>query len=410
MLTRQQRKKTMNQGLKNLHPYPFERLTKLFDGTNVPKNKSAISLAIGEPKHPTPDFILDALKSNAGDVAYYPTTKGSAELRKSIADWLCQRFNLPASSINIDKNILPVNGTREALFAIAQTIIGEQSETPIVILPNPFYQIYEGAAILAGAEPYYLNCTEENNFIPDFSSVPIKIWQRCQLIYLCSPGNPSGAIVNQHHVKQLLELAEKYDFVIASDECYSEIYQNEAEPPIGLLECANNLGNSEYKRCLVFHSLSKRSNVPGLRSGFVTGDSELIASFLRYRTYHGSAMSSQVQKASIAAWNDEAHVKENRDKYREKFTKVCDILSPVLSVTPPPASFYLWPELADSDTDFASKLYTSENIKVLPGSFLSRDVDDTNPGKNRIRIALVAEVEECLEAANRIKEFIENNY
>jgi len=240
--------------------------------------------------------------------------------------------------------------------------------------------------------------------------VPENIWQRCQLIYLCSPGNPSGTVVNQEQVKQLLELAEKYDFVIASDECYSEIYQNEERPPIGLLECANNLGNSEYKRCLVFHSLSKRSNVPGLRSGFVAGDSELIASFLSYRTYHGSAMALHTQKASIAAWNDETHVKQNRDKYREKFTKVCDILSSVLSVTPPPASFYLWPELPASDTDFARKLYTSENIKVLPGSFLSRDINDINPGKNRIRMALVAEVEECVEAANRIKQFIESNY
>lgn len=400
----------MNNELKNLHAYPFERLTKLFAGANPAADKSAISLAIGEPKHPTPDFILDALKSNAGDIAYYPTTKGSPELRGSIATWLCQRFNLDSSTIDPDKNILPVTGTREALFAIAQTLIGEQSETPVVVLPNPFYQIYEGAALLAGAEPYYLNCTEDNNFIPDFSSVPENIWQRCQLIYLCSPGNPSGAVVNQEQVKQLLELAEKYDFVIASDECYSEIYRNEEEPPIGLLECANNLGNSEYKRCLVFHSLSKRSNVPGLRSGFVAGDSELIASFLRYRTYHGCAMPLHVQKASIAAWNDEAHVKENRDKYREKFTTVCDILSPVLSVTPPPASFYLWPELPDSDTDFARNLYTSENIKVLPGSFLSRNINDVNPGTNRIRIALVAEVKECIEAATRIKEFIKNNY
>jgi N-succinyldiaminopimelate aminotransferase len=395
----------MNSGLKNLHAYPFERLTALLEGV-TPAEKDFISLAIGEPKHPTPEFILDALKSNAGDIAYYPTTRGSEELRVSIASWLCQRFNLDSSSIHADKNVLPVTGTREALFAIAQTIIGEQSETPVVILPNPFYQIYEGAALLAGAEPYYLNCTAENNFIPDFSSVPENIWQRCQLIYLCSPGNPSGAVVKQEHVKQLLELAEKYDFVIASDECYSEIYQDEEEPPIGLLECAKKLGNSEYKRCLVFHSLSKRSSVPGLRSGFVAGDSDLIASFLKYRTYHGCAMPLHVQKASIAAWNDEEHVKENRDKYREKFSRFCEILSPVLDLTPPSASFYLWPKLPESDTDFARKLYTSENIKVLPGSFLSRDINDINPGKNRIRIALVAEVEECVEAANRMKQFI----
>ena len=408
MLTEQQRKNTMNTGLKNLHAYPFERLTTLLEGA-TPADKSAISLAIGEPKHPTPDFILKALQSNLGDIAVYPTTKGLSELRSSIANWLCQRFNLDSSTMNAEKNILPVTGTREALFAIAQTVIGDQAETPIVILPNPFYQIYEGAALLAGAEPYYLNCTEENNFIPDFSSVPENIWQRCQLIYLCSPGNPTGAVVDLETVKELIALAEKYDFVIASDECYSEIYQNEEEPPIGLLECANKSGNNEYKRCLVFHSLSKRSNVPGLRSGFVAGDSELIASFLRYRTYHGCAMPLHVQKASIVAWNDETHVKENRDKYREKFSRFCEILSPALDLTPPAASFYLWPKLPDSDTDFARKLYTSENIKVLPGSYLSRDIDGINPGKNRIRIALVAEIEECVEAANRIKKFIEDN-
>jgi N-succinyldiaminopimelate aminotransferase len=395
----------MNPGLKNLHAYPFERFAKLLEGVTA-ADKSAISLAIGEPKHPTPDFILDALKSNLSDIAVYPTTKGIPELRSSIATWLSQRFNLPQHSIDADKNVLPVTGTREALFAIAQTIIGEQSRDPIVILPNPFYQIYEGAALLAGAEPYYLKCTEENNFIPNFSSVSENIWQRCQLIYLCSPGNPTGAVVTQEDVKQLLELAEKYDFVIASDECYSEIYLNEEEPPIGLLECASQLGNSEYKRCLVFHSLSKRSNVPGLRSGFVAGDSELIANFLKYRTYHGCAMPLHVQKASTAAWSDEMHVKENRDKYREKFRRFCEILSPVLEMTPPSASFYLWPKLPESDTVFARELYTSENIKVLPGSFLSRDVNDINPGSNRIRIALVAEVEECVEAANRIKEFI----
>jgi len=399
----------MNPGLKNLHAYPFEKYTKLLEG-KAAANKSPISLAIGEPKHPTPDFILDALTTNANDIAHYPTTKGTEELRSAIANWLCHRFNLPQASIDADKHVLPVTGTREALFAIAQTVIGEQTETPVVILPNPFYQIYEGAALLAGAEPYYLNCTEENNFIPDFSSVPETIWQRCQLVYLCSPGNPSGAIVNQVHVKQLLELAEKYDFIIASDECYSEIYPNEDQAPVGLLECANQLGNSEYKRCLVFHSLSKRSNVPGLRSGFVAGDSELIASFLRYRTYHGCSMPLHVQKASIAAWSDETHVRENRDKYRNKFRRFCEILNPVLEIKPPAASFYLWPKLPDLDTNFASKLYTSENIKVLPGSFLSRNINDINPGENRIRIALVAEVEECEEAANRMKEFIENNY
>ncbi len=400
----------MNSGLENLHAYPFERLSKLLNGTTVDPDKSAISLAIGEPKHPTPDFILDALRSNLGDVAIYPTTRGSLELRKAIADWLCQRFNLPQTSVNPEKHILPVSGTREALFAIAQAIINTDSLTPVVVLPNPFYQIYEGAALLARAEPYYLNCTEDNNFIPDLSSVPEDIWKRCQLIYLCSPGNPTGAVVDLESVKELMALAEKYDFVIASDECYSEIYQDEDQAPTGLLEYANQLGNTEFKRCLVFHSLSKRSNVPGLRSGFVAGDGELIESFLRYRTYHGSAMPLHTQKASIAAWGDEKHVKHNRAQYREKFTRVCEILKPVLEVTAPPASFYLWPELPGSDTDFARNLYTSENVKVLPGSYLSRDIGGINPGRNRARIALVAAVEECTDAANRIKQFIQNSF
>jgi N-succinyldiaminopimelate aminotransferase len=400
----------MNSGLENLHAYPFERLTKLLEGTTADPDKSAISLAIGEPKHPTPDFILDALKSNLADVAIYPTTRGSLELREAITHWLCQRFNLPQTSLSSEKNVLPVNGTREALFAIAQTLINKDSDTPLIVLPNPFYQIYEGAALLAGAEPYYLNCTEDNNFIPDLSSVPEEIWQRCQLIYLCSPGNPTGALVDLESVKELMTLAEKYDFVIASDECYSEIYPDEDQAPIGLLEYANQLGNSEFKRCLVFNSLSKRSNVPGLRSGFVAGDSTLIESFLRYRTYHGSAMPIHTQKASIAAWGDETHVKDNREQYREKFTQVCEILKPVLDVTPPPASFYLWPELPCSDTDFARRLYTSENVKILPGSYLSRDSGGINPGRNRARIALVAELTECLEAANRIKQFIQTTY
>ena len=400
----------MNPGLEKLHAYPFEKLARLLNRCVVTQNKSAVSLAIGEPKHPTPQFILDELTHSLTDIAVYPTTRGSDALREAIKNWLCNRFKLPEDSIDSEKNILPVNGTREALFAIAQTVIGKTIETPVVAMPNPFYQIYEGAALLAGAEPYYLNCTEENNFIPDLSSVPNNIWQRCQLIYLCSPGNPSGAVVDEATIKQLLELAERYNFIIASDECYSEIYMDDAKSPQGLLEYAYKLGNDKYKRCLVFHSLSKRSNVPGLRSGFVAGDATLIEVFFRYRTYHGCAMPLHVQKASIVAWNDEKHVRENRKKYKEKFTKVCNILNPVLTVSPPAASFYLWPKLPGSDTDFARNLYTSENIKVLPGSYLSREISGMNPGANRVRIALVAELAECIEAANRIKTFIETNY
>ncbi len=399
----------MNPGLEKLHTYPFEKLANLLADCDVTTDKSFISLAIGEPKHPTPQFILDELNNNLSDIAVYPTTRGIETLREAIRDWLCQRFNLSTNSIDPEKNILPVNGTREALFAIVQTLIGENNESPLVAMPNPFYQIYEGAALLAGAEPYYLNCTKDNNYIPDFSSVPTKVWDRCQLIYLCSPGNPSGAVIDEESIKLLLRLAEQYDFIIASDECYSEIYMDEAAPK-GLLEYANQSGNSEYKRCLVFHSLSKRSNVPGLRSGFVAGDENLISEFFRYRTYHGCAMPLHVQKASIVAWKDEAHVKDNRKKYKEKFNRVCDILKPVFPVSEPDASFYLWPELPGSDTDFARNLYTRENIKVLPGSYLSREVDGINPGTNHVRIALVAELEECIEAANRIKTFIENTY
>jgi len=400
----------MNPELENLHTYPFEKLKKLLNNVDIKSKKSAISLAIGEPKHPTPKFIKDALESNLDDISIYPATRGSKELRITIVNWLCWRFNLPIKTLNEEKNILPVNGTREALFAIAQTIVNKASVKPIVILPNPFYQIYEGAALLAGAEPYYLNCIEENNFIPDLSSIPKEIWQRCQLFYLCSPGNPSGAVIDFDFIKKLMGLSEKYNFIIASDECYSEIYKDEEQLPVSLLEYANKLGNTEYKRCLIFHSLSKRSNVPGLRSGFVAGESKLIENFYRYRTYHGCAMPLHVQKASIAAWNDENHVKENRKLYKTKFLKVCHELNSVLTVTQPSGSFYLWPKLPCSDIDFARELYKSENVEVLPGSYLSRDVYNINPGNKRVRIALVAEVDECIEAAKRIKKFIEKKY
>ena len=399
----------MNTGLKQLQAYPFERLNKLLEGHDVDPQKTAINLAIGEPKHTTPKLILETLHSQLDQIAVYPTTRGITPLREAIAAWLIKRFSLPPHSLDPEQHILPVNGTREALFAIAQTLVSTHKKRPLVALPNPFYQIYEGAALLAGAEPYYLNGTTENNFFPDFSSVPSNIWQHCQLLYLCSPANPSGSVIDKKSLQQLLELAEQYDFVIVSDECYSEIYFDETKPPVGLLEYAHQLGNTEYKRCLVFHSLSKRSNVPGLRSGFVAGDSALIDCFLRYRTYHGCAMPLPTQEASIVAWNDETHVIENRKKYREKFEKVCKVLAPVLDVAPPPASFYLWAKLTGSDTDFAMRLYKSENIKVLPGSYLSRQSDGIDPGKNHIRIALVAELEECMIAATRIKQFIENN-
>ncbi len=402
----------MNPGLEKLHTYPFEKLAQLKQETSVITDVHHIDLSIGEPKHTTPAFILDALEKQLPTAASYPTTRGIVSLRQTIAEWLIRRFNLPEDSINAERNVLPVNGTREALFAFAQCVINadeqlsKTNQAPVVISPNPFYQIYEGAALLAQAEPYYLNCEASNGFLPDFEQVPEAIWQRCQLVYLCSPGNPTGAIIGQQTIKHLLELADKHDFVIAADECYSEIYLNEDAPPMGLLQAASNLGRNDFERCLVFHSLSKRSNVPGMRSGFVAGDKNLIKQFLRYRTYHGCSMPLYTQMASIVAWQDEAHVRKNRTLYRQKFDAVLDILEPVLNVSKPDASFYLWPETPITDTEFAAGLYAQQNITVLPGTFLSRSIDAGDPGKNRIRIALVAEIDQCIEAAERIRSFI----
>ena len=370
-----------------------------------------IDLSIGEPKHTTPELILNELQKQLPRAASYPTTRGIDALRQAIAEWIIRRFKLPEGSISADRNILPVNGTREALFAFAQCVIdstgiqSKKDEAPIVITPNPFYQIYEGAALLAQSEPYYVNCIEANGFLPDFDAVPENIWQRCQLIYLCSPGNPTGAVLGQETIEKLLILADKYDFIIAADECYSEIYLDEDSPPFGLLQVSADLGRDDYKRCMVFHSLSKRSNVPGMRSGFVAGDADLIQDFLRYRTYHGCSMPLYTQMASIIAWQDEDHVRGNRALYRKKFDAVLKILKPVMNVTRPDASFYLWPETPVSDTEFAAGLYSQQNITVLPGSFLSRSIDTGDPGKNRIRIALVAEIDQCIVAAERICEF-----
>ena len=396
----------MNAGLNKLHPYPFEKLAQLKQNISSPDNKSPIDLSIGEPKHATPEFILDEIKKHLNKAAIYPTTRGSVELRQAITDWLIKRFHLSKNSLNADNHVLPVNGTREAIFAFAQCIIDNRTDNPVVISPNPFYQIYEGAALLAGAEPVYVNCQESNNFSPDFESVSTETWNRCQLLYLCSPGNPTGAVIDQATIEKLLVLADKHDFIIAADECYSEIYFEEVSPPLGLLQAAANLGRDDYKRCIVFHSLSKRSNVPGLRSGFIAGDQKLIQSFLRYRTYHGCAMPLYTQAASILAWQDESHVIKNRALYLEKFDTVLKILQPVMNVHQPEASFYLWPEVPIADTDFARDLYKTHNITVLPGSFLSRQVNDINPGENRLRIALVAPNEECTEAAERIRQYI----
>lgn len=396
----------MNPELAKLHPYPFEKLAELQQGCQPPSHLPHIALSIGEPKHPTPGFITEAVISHLHGLSIYPTTAGTPQLRQTIANWLDQRFQL-AGHINPQTQVLPVNGTREALFAFAQAVIDRDND-PLVVMPNPFYQIYEGAAILAGARMHLLNCTADNGFVPDFDAVPGSVWSQCQLLYICSPGNPSGAVIDAEAMTRLIQLAHEYDFIIAADECYSEIYFDEALPPVGLLQAAVAAGYTDLSRCVVFHSLSKRSNAPGLRSGFVAGDASIIKDFLRYRTYHGCAMPPATQSASIAAWLDEAHVAHNRTLYREKFQAVLDILQPVMNVSQPEASFYLWAETPIADTDFARELFHQYNVTVLPGRFLARDTRQGNPGMNRIRMALVASQEECVEAAHRIRQFIES--
>lgn len=395
----------MNSDLNRLHPYPFEKLRELFKGAEPPSALPHIALSIGEPKHQSPAFAVQALVENIEKLAVYPLTKGIPELRETIAAWLNRRFGLNGSGINPETEILPVNGTREALFAFAQAIV-DRANNPLIVSPNPFYQIYEGAAILAGAEPYFLPCLEENQFIPDFEAVPDAIWQRCQLIYLCSPGNPTGAVIPSAQLKRLIEKADQFDFVIASDECYSEIYFDESQPPVGLLQACAEIGRDDYARCVVFHSLSKRSNLPGLRSGFVAGDATILNKFLLYRTYHGCAMPVPTQLASIAAWQDEQHVQHNRDLYRDKFDQVLKILSGVLDVTKPDAGFYLWPKTPIADTDFSRGLFAHQHVTVLPGRYLARTTHQLNPGEFRVRMALVATTDECITAANRIKTFV----
>lgn len=399
----------MNALLNTLQPYPFEKLAQLKAGITPPATLPHIALSIGEPQHPAPAHVVQTLLAHMDGLSHYPTTKGIPALRETMAQWCTRRFSL-TQALNSETQILPVNGTREALFSFAQAVIDSKNK-PLVISPNPFYQIYEGAALLAGAEPYFLPCTTDNNFIPDFSSVPDAVWQRCQLLFICSPGNPTGSVMSMEQLQQLIRLAEQYDFIIASDECYSELYYDEASPPAGLLQAASAMGSHNYSRCIVFHSLSKRSNLPGLRSGFVAGDAAIIEKFLLYRTYHGCAMPLQHQYASIAAWSDEAHVKENRITYAEKFSAVLEILAEdiatqKISVTQPDAGFYLWLDVKGSDTQFARALFAEKNITVLPGSYLSREVNGHNPGAGFVRMALVATLAECTEAAQRIHDFL----
>ncbi len=389
----------MNPRLAELHPYPFERLARLKAGVEPPADKPHIALSIGEPQDPPPHFVSEAVIGHLHGLAKYPTTRGLPALREAIAAWLQRRFALPG--VDPETQVLPVNGTREALFSFAQAVV-DPSRRPLVAMPNPFYQIYEGAALLAGAEPYYLNATAATGWLPDFDAVPESVWRRCQLLYLCSPYNPTGQVIGLERLQDLIEKAHRYDFVIAGDECYSELYGG--EPPPGLLQAAAGMGHGDFSRCVVFHSLSKRSSAPGLRSGFVAGDAGVLARYFRYRTYHGCAMPLPVQHASIAAWSDEAHVERNRRAYRERFAAVAAVLGEVCEVTVPPAGFYFWLKVLGDDAEFARRLYARHHVTVLPGSFLAREVDGVNPGEGYVRVAWVHSLETCIEAARRIRD------
>ena len=401
----------MNPLLSKLQPYPFERLRKLFEGVTPNPALRPISLGIGEPKHPTPQFIQDALAADLPTgLAGYPPTAGSPALRQACAGWLGRRYGVTVSP---DTQVLPVLGSREALFALAQTVVDPTQPGATVVCPDPFYQIYEGAALLAGAQPHYVASDPARNFAPRWDQVPEEVWARTQLVYVCSPGNPTGAVMPLAEWQMLFELSDRHGFVIASDECYSEIYFQDDEPPLGGLEAAAKLGRGDFQRLIMLTSLFKRSNVPGMRSGFVAGDADVIRPFTLYRTYHGSAMSPVVQAASIAAWSDEAHVAENRRLYREKFAAVTPLLEGVMDVRLPDAAFYLWAGVPaawqGNDTRFARELLAQYNVTVLPGSYLAREVGGHNPGQGRVRMALVAETAECLQAAERIVQFIQSN-
>ena len=392
----------MNPHLAQLQPYPFEKLRALFAGVTPNPQYKEIKLSIGEPQHATPPFIMEALAKGLNGLANYPTTPGMPALRQAIAAWCGRRYG---QQLDAETEILPVNGSREALFSFAQTVIDpSRGHVPLIVSPNPFYQIYEGAAYLSGAEPRFLNNLPDNDFAFDYAALSDEEWARVQLFYVCSPGNPTGKVLSLDDWKTLFALSDKYGFIIASDECYSEIYFDEANPPIGGLQAAKLLGRTN-ERLVMFSSLSKRSNVPGMRSGFVAGDAKILKKFLLYRTYHGCAMAPPVQTASIAAWNDEAHVLANRDQYRAKFAAVTPLIAEVLGTAQPDAGFYLWVKTPIADTEFARGLLEHYNVVVLPGSFLAREANGVNPGSNFIRIALVASLEECLEAAGRIRQF-----
>ena len=396
----------MNKDLTLLQRYPFEKLTELKRDLHPPVVLEHIALSIGEPRHPAPQVVLDSLINNLQLLSTYPSTRGSPELREAIASWLSKRFGIPAGQLTPERNVLPVSGTREALLAIAQCLIDRSAANPLLLMPNPFYQIYEGAALLAGATPRYLDCLPATDFLPDLDAVTEREWTDCQMIYICNPGNPTGAVMSPAYLQQLIELAQRHDFVIASDECYSEIYFDEQQPPAGLLGVAAEMGLDDFSHCLAFNSLSKRSSLPGLRSGFVAGDAALLEKFLLYRTYHGCALPPVTQTASTVAWQDEAHVIENRRLYRDKFEQVLALLSGTLAPQKPQAGFFLWAQTPLSDEEFTRRLYAEQNVTVLPGRYLARDSQAGNPGENRVRMALVAPLDECLEAARRINSLL----
>ena len=386
----------MNERLDLLTAYPFERLARLKAGATPPAALPHIAMSIGEPKHAPPGFVIEALRQNLGKLDSYPATAGLPETRAACAAWLARRFGV---RVDADTMVLPVNGTREALFSFVQAVVGIGAGAvgpPAVAMPNPFYQIYEGAALLAGAEPVFLNTTAEGRFQPDLDALPAETWKRCQVLFLCSPGNPTGAVLSLDFLQYALELAERHDFIVASDECYAELYRDEHAPPPSLLQAALRSGRDRFERCVVFHSLSKRSSVPGLRSGFVAGDPAALKRYLLYRTYHGCAMPIPTQLASIAAWNDDAHAAANRALYREKFRRVIPVLAPLLDVVEPDGGFYLWPDVQRDDEAFTRELFATQNLTILPGSYLARDTPSGNPGRQRVRISLVASVDECL--------------
>jgi N-succinyldiaminopimelate aminotransferase len=395
----------MNPRIAALEAYPFERLAALKAGVAPRADRPHIALSIGEPQHAPPPFVLDALRGALGQLGSYPATLGLPALRESAARWLERRFALRAGSVDVATMVLPVNGTREGLFSFVQAVVDARGDA-LVAMPNPFYQIYEGAALLAGARPVFLATTPATRFLPDLEAVPASVWRRVAVLFLCSPGNPTGAVLPEGLLAQALALAERHDFLIACDECYAELYLDESQPPPSLLAVAQRTGRERFERCIVFHSLSKRSSVPGLRSGFVAGDPGVLAAFLRYRTYHGCAMPVPTQLASIAAWNDDTHAAANRALYREKFERVVPLLAPVLDVAAPDGAFYLWPHVGGDDAAFTRALFAAQNITVLPGSYLAREVDGANPGAGRVRISLVPPLAGCIEAAERLRDFV----